>query len=40
MRREVISCLLKDFERRGILRLGRGRLTLGDEAILLEVLEH
>ena len=35
--REVISRLLKEFERRGILQLGRGRLTLQREELLREL---
>lgn len=36
--REVISRLLKDFERQGALRLGRGKLELQDESRLRSLL--
>lgn len=35
--REVVSRLLKDFERKGGIRLSRGRLTILDEAILVDI---
>lgn len=38
--REVISRLLKEFERRGVLRLERGKVTLRDEILLRSALER
>ena len=37
--REVVSRILKDFERRGFVHLGRGRLELADRAALRAYLE-
>ncbi len=38
--REVISRLLKDFERQGVLRIGRGRLELQDESRLRGLIDR
>jgi len=35
--REVVSRLLKEFERAGALRLSRGRLTIVDRAMLADL---
>ena len=35
--REVVSRLLKEFERRGAIRLSRGRILLRDQSILLDL---
>lgn len=35
--REVVSRVLKDFERNGAIRLGRGRITLVDQRLLSKV---
>jgi CRP/FNR family transcriptional regulator len=37
--REVVSRILKDFERRGFVHLGRGRVQLGDRAALRAYLD-
>jgi CRP/FNR family transcriptional regulator len=38
--REVVSRLLKDFERRGAVELGRGRLMLRDADVLRGIVDH
>ncbi|MDF2958384.1 MAG: transcriptional regulator [Paenibacillus sp.] len=38
--REVVSRALKDFEKRGLLRLGRGRMELIDQSLLKQMINN